>query len=558
MQCRWCCDGPGKMAGHKGRHRNQLPVCKPPPVKHPTGLCSHCCDGSGKMVGHKGRHRNQLPVCKPPPVKHPTGLCSHCCDGSGKMAGHKGPHRKQLPVQHPCGQCLGCFTGSGKMAGHKGQHRKRPPDLALCKQCDQAALTGNYGFCAAHRAVGSSAALVANSASVAAAVGQSVCAVWPGDGTWYPGIVMAINSGNGEIKVEWNDDRTTDWVPARQLKPGDNSSLDLTVCKQCDRAAIKGNYGFCAVHRAVDSRAADEADVTAGQSVCAVWPGDGTWYPGIVMAINSGNGEIKVEWNDDRTTDWVPARQLKPGDNSSTGKLAHSSDRVQYGKPKSKGVHSRTGNSRLAVKGAPFGPAAALRPARRGAKAKTRHREVMLLWGNSRNKDHDSSVCKHCIEHPGAHDAGYQCTLCGATFNSRTKADDHLDGPACSPCVVRPGASAGPQRQQSLQAAVSCKKKTVRQPACAQCADHSLHKPHSRQGNCRLANSGAHNNLKRAREDCDTQRDNSRGKKARAESYCKYRGVSKIKTDERSVGKPPAMSRTESGTSEARTRIIGV
>ena len=427
--------------------------------------CRWCCDGPGKMAGHKGRHRNQLPVCKPPPVKHPTGLCSHCCDGSGKMAGHKGPHRKQLPVQHPCGQCLGCFTGSGKMAGHKGQHGKRPPDLALCKQCDQAALTGNYGFCAAHRAVGSSAALVANSASVAAAVGQSVCAVWPGDGTWYPGIVMAINSGNGEIKVEWNDDRTTDWVPARQLKPGDNSS---------------------------------------------------------------------------------------------TGKLAHSSDRVQYGKPKSKGVHSRTGNSRLAVKGAPFGPAAALKPARRGAKAKTRHREVILLWGNSRNKDHDSSVCKHCIEYPGAHDAGYQCTLCGATFNSRTKADDHLDGPACSPCVVRPGASAGPQRQQSLQAAVSCKKKTVRQPACAQCADHSLHKPHSRQGNCRLANSGAHNNLKRAREDCDTQRDNSRGKKARAESYCKYRGVSKIKTDERSVGKPPAMSRTESGTSEARTRIIGV
>ena len=72
---------------------------------------------------------------------------------------------------------------------------------------------------------------------------------------------------------------------------------------------------------------------------------------------------------------------------------------------------------------------------------KSSRRQVIHLWGNSKNTGHDSSGCERCIKHPGMHDAGYKCSLCGATFSSRTKADEHVDGATCSPCDVRPEAA---------------------------------------------------------------------------------------------------------------------
>eukprot|EP00929_Paragymnodinium_shiwhaense_P112620 TRINITY_DN80883_c0_g1_i1.p1 TRINITY_DN80883_c0_g1~~TRINITY_DN80883_c0_g1_i1.p1 ORF type:complete len:371 (-),score=71.54 TRINITY_DN80883_c0_g1_i1:170-1282(-) len=142
-------------------------------------------------------------------------------------------------------------------------------------------------------------------------VGDTVEAVFPDDGEWYPGVVEKDN-GDASYVVKWDDpdggpetsvvkaedmNRFTPKTPLDQLKIGEKVKGRVVSVREFGAFVDIGAVREGLVHISKQPK----PEVKSGpyevdDTVEAVFPDDGEWYPGVVTKVSKDS--IEVKWDD--------------------------------------------------------------------------------------------------------------------------------------------------------------------------------------------------------------------------------------------------------------------
>ena len=101
--------------------------------------------------------------------------------------------------------------------------------------------------------------------------GDRILARWRGDRFWFPGVVQGVNGA--DVAVQY-DDGMSDIRPTDQVRP---------------------------------------FDWAPGSAVSAVWDGDGQWYGGRILAMDSAGRNLRLLFEDDGAEQDTPRARRRAG-----------------------------------------------------------------------------------------------------------------------------------------------------------------------------------------------------------------------------------------------------